>query len=114
MSSKGNLPDISLITSWFVPVWKQNFDTLKSLADPLSAGLNLLDLYFLNHVEIPWYAKAAGIENLSNLKLDPHGFVAGLTRPQLDRIAASLSERLTEDYGGQLIGPRPRYVALAT
>ena len=116
MYTPDNLPEVSLISSWKVPVWhsKRPLKKMDAIIQPLEAGVNLLDLYFLNHVDITWYADVIRQELLGNVPMDPHSFVARLTKPQLVTIAERLSGCLTEYYGGQLVGPRPRWAALAT
>src|SRR5579862_1323894 len=81
----------------------------------LRENLNLLDLYFLNHFEIPWYENATGDRRTSlTILSEPHRFAASLNRRDLQCIADKLRATLVDYYGGKLVGRRPRFAALAT
>lgn len=107
------LPQVSLISSWFVPPlidWKKR--DLPALRHALDQQILFHDLYFLHPADLAWYAAAAGMQNPETES--PLEFVAHLTPAQLDRIAAALTQYLAQHYQGRLIGPRPRFTALAT
>src|SRR5205807_306851 len=87
-------------------------ERLSGLFQALQEGASLLDLYFLNHFGIPWYAEAAGLD-VPNI-CEPHAFVASLEIAHLNRIAIALRHCLTAWYGGKLVGRRPRFLAFAT
>lgn len=114
--SQVQTPFISLVTSWHVPA-PQKQGTPETALPPQGVALamrgriGLLDLYFLNASEIPWYAQAAHIENPA---ADPLSFTAALKREEIDAIALALTALMTDEYAGRLIGPRPRIAALAT
>ncbi|WP_395753774.1 TIM barrel protein [Prosthecobacter sp.] len=114
MTTVSTLPQVSLISSWFVPPWKQwpEDNDLPALKHALEQQILLHDLYFLHPADIAWYARVAGMPRL--LRESPLEFAAELTRGQLDKIADALTQYLADGYKGRLIGPRPRFTALAT
>jgi len=114
MDSGFTVPEVSLISSWYVPLGNAptRGSGLPALTLALQDGIGLLDLYFLHHSDIPWYARAAGRKRQRNR--GPQGFVASLQVNELERIADRLREELTKHYGGRLVGRRPRLAALAT
>ena len=109
-------PFVSLVTSWHVPAPRRQ-EHSKAILPPQGVALamrgriGLLDLYFLNASEIPWYAQAAEIAQPA---ADPLSFAAALKNDQIDKIALALTALMTDEYAGRLIGPRPRIAALAT
>ena len=112
--SVSTLPQVSLISSWFIPPldqWKKN-EHLPALSHALEQQILLHDLYFLHPADIAWYAKAAGMP--APTQESPLDFVSELTADQLDNIAKALTQYLADNYKGRLIGPRPRFTALAT
>jgi len=87
-------PHISLITSWMVPMQNCGTDELPlGITAAVEMGLPLLDLYFLDHADIPWYAAAAKCPR-EQAPGDPHAFVAGLRVPEIEQIFKALSVRL--------------------
>ncbi|MBN2309910.1 MAG: TIM barrel protein [Candidatus Hydrogenedentes bacterium] len=120
MHSSTTVPEVSLITSWFVPGGKGARGDLVGLRRALEEGVNLFDLYFLDHEDIPWYWKAAGLEDPDDrFPRGPTGtgptlFAARLTAKEIERVANRLQAELTRRYNGLLVGRRPRFVALAT
>ncbi len=108
------LPQVSLISSWFVPPQDQWTvqDDLPALRHALEQQILLHDLYFLHPADLAWYAAVAGMQGPGTES--PLEFVAKLTASQLDLIAAALTRFLADHYHGRLIGPRPRFTALAT
>ncbi len=113
-----HVPEVSLITSFdAVPQIEELHQAaiqprpLSGLHKALQEGLGLLDLYFLSHSDIHWYADKARIYRPSK---EPHQFVSDLTTPQLDRIAQELRKSLTASFAGRLVGRRPRFAAFAT
>ena len=117
--SVSTLPQVSLISSWFIPPldqWKKN-EHLPALSHALEQQILLHDLYFLHPADIAWYARAAGMPDATPetpLTESPLDFVSELTSGQLDNIAKALTQYLADNYKGRLIGPRPRFTALAT
>lgn len=106
------LPEVSLITSWYHPVRPPaSGNELPAMRLALREGVALLDLYFLDHSDIDWYARTAC---LASPPEEPHEFCARLDGPQLERIARALNDNLTAWYHGRLVGPRPRFTAVAT
>ena len=113
------MPEVSLITSWAaspvcspdLPPYKQ--PVLLGMAEALRQGIHLLDLYFLNHFDIPWYSTAAKRSELET-PTEPHKFVSSLTTSELQQIARELRKYLAEWYEGRLVGRRPRLASFAT
>ncbi|HOZ47220.1 MAG TPA: hypothetical protein PK468_11465 [Candidatus Hydrogenedentes bacterium] len=106
---------MSLISSWFMPMGRAHDPAGNGPAGvtrALDEGVSVLDLYFLDQHDIPWYRKAAGISG--KLSLDPHVFAASLEPKHLDSIASKLKGLLRTASGGQPVGRRPRFAALAT
>lgn len=114
-------PEVSLISSWHVPLVEPatHGPTPPSLA-ALQIGLQnrilFHDLYFLGHTDIQWYkGQCDPSRSFPDQALkSPVAFAADLTLDDLKRIAAALNRLLAENFGGTLVGPRPRFVALAT
>lgn len=117
------LPEVSLISSWHSPPPKQ----AQAVPDLLALRLGLEqqiaqhDLYFLNHTDIPWYQKVLeeagkqGSPALGSRQLkSPLQFAAALRPEDVDVLAAALIRFLAEHFKGRLVGPRPRFTALAT
>jgi hypothetical protein len=107
------VPEVGLITSWHVPVkhGRLGRKLLPGLSLALEEGINVLDLYFLDHADIPWYAKVAQIKDPSG---EPHTFAAALTQEHLQAIAKVLRQGMTLVDGARTLGWRPRIGALAT
>jgi hypothetical protein len=124
------LPEVSLITSWHggasppapPPAGAAHRDSPPP-ADPptglthaLRNGHGLLDLYFLSHTDLNWYMQVADRKRKwkEKEKNCPLCFAASLERPEIERIANALLDVFIDAYVGRLIGPRPRFAALAT
>ena len=116
------LPEVSLITSWYVANADTEDDTTKLLSNvppsappgiskALNEGISLLDLYFLTHQEIGLYAQIAGIEDDAT---EPQAFLASLEPTHIVRIADHLRAELVKNHRGSGVGRRPRFAALAT
>src|SRR4051812_24217483 len=109
------VPEVSLLTSWQIPLRKYkgygnaSESQLLSLASALTNRIPLHDLYFLGESEIAWYANGD-----KSAPLSPLTFVANLGRTQVEDIARRLNRELTKWYRGPLVGLRPRFTALAT
>lgn len=113
------LPDVSLITSWHGGVPKQGGATVApvGLVDALEAGVGLLDLYFLNHLDIPWYQQQCQRPAAlwpEHADACPLCFAASLEPDDIKCIGDALLNVMVSRYSGRLIGPRPRFAALAT
>ncbi len=113
------LPDISLITSWHGGVPKDGATAAPpaGLVGALQAGVGLIDLYFLNHLEIPWYRTQCRREPdrwPDHSDVCPLCFAAALEPSDIHRIGDALVNLTVNHYAGRLIGPRPRFTALAT
>lgn len=113
------IPEVSLITSWH-PGTPQEKNSPLGLRKALEAGLSVFDLYFLNHSDLEWYRRQTGRVEAAPDK-DSHEndcplcFASELTPNEIKNIAqALLKELVSDDYAGRLIGPRPRFTALAT
>lgn len=113
-----SVPEVSLITSWHVEAETSGKPCLPGVEYALRENVNLLDLYFVEHSDIPWYlsriAEKGRRKELQSLRRKPSAFVAALQPDELKRIAESLWTLLTNAYDGKLIGRRPRFAALAT
>jgi class 3 adenylate cyclase len=113
MISLSDVPEVSVISSWSVPNCRQEGEpSISSLQDALREGINLLDLYFLDHYDIPWYAKVCDVS--ASQHHDPHNFAASLSKDQLHMLEERLRFELTDKYQGRLVGRRPRFGAIAT
>lgn len=117
------LPEVSLISSWHSPPPKlaQAKPDLLALRLGLEQQIAQHDLYFLNHTDIPWYQKVlekAGRQDspaLGSKQLkSPLQFAAALRPEDVDALAAALILFLANHFKGRLVGPRPRFTALAT
>lgn len=111
------MPEVSLITSWHAGQ-PGDSSALPGLQYALRAGVRLLDLYFLNPLELPWYlsclSSLEGRWTQQEMRC-PLKFAAGLQPEEIHILAEALTQELTgPHYTGRLIGPRPRFVALAT
>ena len=108
-----SIPEVSLITSWRIA----DRDSSQQPTAPygmwkaLQEGINLLDLYFLDHKDIPWYKQ---FTHKRNVKEEPHAFAASLDIMELENIAGKLKSELAASYSGKLVGRRPRFAAIAT
>lgn len=111
------LPEVSLISSWHAGT-PGDRGPLPGLTHALHAGLSLFDLYFLNHTEITWYAAQTGRAEGKWEEWQrqcPLCFAAALEPDEIKCIAEALLDLLVgEHYAGRLVGPRPRFAALAT
>lgn len=110
------LPQVSLISSWFIDAGAKTHRLSPptppmSLVHALRQRVGLLDLYFLDRADIPWYQNKAQIPGSFETALD---FVAALNQKNLKRIRDALIDLMTNEYQGPLVGPRPRFAALAT
>jgi len=109
------LPEVSLISSWYIPAGghSEPDQPLPALRHALKQRVGLLDLYFLDRADIPWYRKACGLSKRTSTPtaLD---LAAVLEKKHLEEIRRRLTADLTEEYEGSLVGPRPRFAALAT
>jgi class 3 adenylate cyclase len=115
------LPDVSLITSWHVGVPRTDHHLPSpphGIVQALQAGIGLLDLYFLNHTDIPWYMHCCRTSRKSwpsHAADCPLCFAACLEEADITAIAEALLDLLVgSHYTGRLVGPRPRITALAT
>ncbi|MGC4043399.1 MAG: hypothetical protein QM758_06310 [Armatimonas sp.] len=122
------LPEISLISSWRVPFPQKDEDIypvfppaktgrlhrnrsrLPGVYHALREGIGVLDLYLLEHREIPLYAFIAKAEVIQ----EPQKFLASLNVDQLNDIADWLQEQLIEHFHGRGVGRRPRWGGIAT
>ncbi|MFA7004551.1 MAG: hypothetical protein WC429_10970 [Verrucomicrobiia bacterium] len=110
------LPQVSLISSWYVPLSGGKAEETKAtsalpaLELALRNRIAVHDLYFLSHPDIKWYAT----KGKAKFRDNPLDFAASLTPRQMDDIAKALIGFLTEYYSGPLIGPCPRFAALAS
>lgn len=125
-------PDVSLITSWHAGSPGMQDHPLLGLVQALRKGIGVVDLYFLSHQEIPWYMDAVeralarqepgspvrGLTFRDTLPPADYGcplrFAAALTPGDITLIAEALLDLMVREYGGRLVGPRPRFAALAT
>lgn len=119
------LPEVSLITSWHIPSHREAREKrdLAALKQGLEQQIAQHDLYFLNHADIPCYARwlceeptGAGSPALAcgEDQGSPLDFCAALRAEDVGIIAAALTAYLAENFKGRLVGPRPRFTALAT
>ena len=124
------MPEVSLITSWYLPpplLHARAADdagagepplpsTLEALRIALNQQMGLLDLYFLDDSDVAWYWQILNEEEPMPEEGYPSAlkFAAGLTPPQVKKIADALSGFVAKHYEGRLVGPRPRFAALAT
>jgi sugar phosphate isomerase/epimerase len=112
------LPEVSLITSWNVPL-VDNGD-LPGVTEALKHQVSLLDLYFLNKTDIVWYRNClemSGVPAELQVALnseDPTVFAAALNADHLKTIASELCQEMNYSYEGPLIGPRPSFTSMAT
>jgi class 3 adenylate cyclase len=107
-------PEVGVITSWRISPNPDADSIPPGLHDALQEGVNLLDLYFLDHNDIAWYARQAEWELTLEQKRSPQAFVAALDKESIRKIAGALNRELTASYEGRLVGWRPRFAALAT
>jgi class 3 adenylate cyclase len=109
------IPQVSLITSWYVPPPGEvgTGGCLPALELALKNRIAVHDLYFLSPADIAFYHKAAKMPERLNYS-DPLAFAADLLPQQIKYIAVELTSLLTKKYVGPLVGPRPRFSALAT
>ena len=122
------IPEVSLISSWYIPMPPDEEPTVpqppKAITLALQEGIGLLDLYFLDASDIPWYINASNIDAAEGwAPLARHEFTSrlvdnalteGPTNNCLLRIADRLKALLVDCYSGRLVGRRPRIAALAT
>lgn len=124
------MPEVSLITSWYLPPPLLHakaagdagaseptlLSTLEALRIALNQQMGLLDLYFLDDSDVAWYWQILHKDEPMPEKGYPSAleFAAGLTPPQVKKIADALSSFVAQHYEGRLVGPRPRFAALAT
>lgn len=115
------LPEVSLISSWHSPTPKKAREQpdLLALRLGLEQQIALHDLYFLNHTDIPWYhqrLKEGGSSVGDDLSAaqSPLEFAAALKPSDVTVLATALIEFLATNFKGALVGPRPRFTAVAT
>ena len=116
------LPEVSLISSWHSPAPEpaRRKPDLLALRLGLEQQLAQHDLYFLNHTDIPWYqmqlknGKRADSPALRADVTSPIEFAALLEPPDVEVLAEALIRFLAENFKGRLVGPRPRFTAVAT
>lgn len=111
-----SLPEVSLITSWYAapPLQPAPFKGPAGLVHALEAGQPLLDLYFLAHGDMAWYADASHRDFPDEVRNCPLALAAALDLADVKRIGEALRALVVEHYKGRLVGPRPRFAALAT
>lgn len=110
------LPQVSLISSWYVPprqLWTVSEPELPALKHALHQQVAFHDLYFLHPADMAWYLNAAGRE-VGEKTISPLEFASSLQSGEIAKIADELTKYLTGNYHGRLVGPRPRFTALAT
>lgn len=112
------LPDVSLITSWHAGT-PGSSNELTGMDHALEAGIRVLDLYFLNHDDLPWYLEQVAdipraVPRDDQERECPLRFAASLNPLEIEKLGEALLDRLIEKYRGRLIGSRPRFAALAT
>jgi class 3 adenylate cyclase/sugar phosphate isomerase/epimerase len=109
------LPEVSLVTSWRVPLPQTDPDIhaerLPGVFHALREGIGVLDLYLLEHREIPLYAK---ITSQVNPPREPQAFLASLDQTALDTLVEWLQKQLVTYFAGRSIGRRPRWGGIAT
>lgn len=118
------LPHVSVLTSYFFSGCPERaarycFEQKRpvvptSITAALGDGLPLLDLYFLEHRDMPFYRGISGLSIPSWERLTPVAFAARISDGDIALIVQHLIKALTNSYDGQLVGLRPRFTGMAT
>lgn len=120
-----NLPEVSLLTSWTAAATRSYVRAGTptppatgplGLTYALHEGVQLFDLYFLGHSDLPWYVQAARphFAIADGAPYSPSEFASDLSVTEIKRIADMLRELVAQQYRGKLVGRRPRFCAAAS